>query len=120
MKSASQSHWDFRSAEDVSGFWDKHRHVPGRTEGRKPYHEERYCLGLYLLALATHELLPYPLSVDHDDSPDFMLLWPSGESTGLEVTRAADESQQAAKTVAEREYRRRKTEVRCPEVSPGL
>jgi hypothetical protein len=114
MKSASQGHWQFRSAEDVSRFWEKHRHVPARADGREHHHEERYCLGLYLFALARNGFLGYPLTVEQFQvhlSPDFMLRWASGESTGLEVTRAAEESQQEAKTVADREYRRREIEA---------
>jgi hypothetical protein len=121
MKSASQSHWEFRSAEDVSRFWDKHRHVPGRAGGREHHHEERYCLGLYLFALARHELLSYPLSAEQFEvhvSPDFMLHWASGELTGLEVTRAAEDAQQEAKTVADREYRRREIEAAASGTQP--
>jgi hypothetical protein len=109
MKSRSQGHWEFRSVEDVHRFWESHSRVPDRANGRKHHHEERFCLGLYLLALASHDLLSYPLSVEQDESPDFMFHWPSGESVGLEVTRAAEESQQEAKTIAHREYRRRET-----------
>ncbi|MGO9060220.1 MAG: hypothetical protein ACLQU2_22995 [Candidatus Binataceae bacterium] len=114
MKSTNQGLWEFRSAEDVSRFWKKHRHVPGRADGREHHHEERFCLGLYLFALARHGFLGYPFTVKQfrvQVSPDFMLRWPSGESTGLEVTRAAEESQQEAKTVAAKEYRRRETEA---------
>lgn len=85
--------------------------MPGRTEGRRHYHEERYSLGLYLLALAEHDLLPYPLRVDQGESPDFLLTWPSGESTGLEVTRATEQWLQRAMTASEKEYGRRTIEV---------
>ena len=81
--------------------------MPGRTEGRRHYHEERYSLGLYLLALAEHELLTYPLRVEQGESPDFMLTWPSGELTGLEVTRATEQWLQRSMTASEKEYGRR-------------
>jgi hypothetical protein len=81
--------------------------VPGRTEGRKHYHEERYSLGLYLLALAEHEQLTYPLRIEKGESPDFILRWPSGELTGLEVTRATEQWVQRVMTASEKEYRNR-------------
>jgi hypothetical protein len=95
---------EFRSPRDVRNFWLQVRDVPRRTEGRSHKQYERYYLGLYLLALADHGLLSYTLKVLEGDSPDFMLLWKSGETTGLEVTRATDEEIQAAMTRAEKEH----------------
>ena len=106
-----KDHWKFCSVADVRRFWRGVGSVPGRTEGRKHYHEERYSLALYLLALAEHELLNYPLRVDQEESPDFMLTWPSGELTGLEVTRATEQWLQRAMTASEKEYGRRTIEV---------
>ncbi len=108
MKSASQGHWQFRSAEDVSRFWEKHRHVPGRADGRKKYQEERFNLGVYLLALVRHDLLTYPFSIEQFEekvSPDFMFTWESGETTGLEVTRATEQWFERRMTLADRELR---------------
>ncbi len=116
MKSANEGHWEFRSAQDVSRFWESVCTVPSRIDGRKHHDEERFCLGLYLRALAIHELLHFPFSVEQSEehsSPDFILRWPSGESTGLEVTRATQESHQKAMTEGEREYRRRTVEARA-------
>ncbi len=107
MKSSSKGHWEFRSVEDVSQFWEKHRTVPGRIDGRKHRDKERYCLGLYLLALADHGLLTYPLSVEEGESPDFMLTWLSAEVTGLEVTRATEQWVQRAMKESEKECRKR-------------
>jgi hypothetical protein len=121
MRSSSKGHWEFRSAQDVSQFWDEHRNVPDRGEGREHYHEERFCLGLYLRALATHDLLSYPLSVEEFEahvSPDFMIRWPSGELTGLEVTRATEEPLQEKKSAARKEYRRRKIEAATSRTEP--
>lgn len=101
--------WKFTTLADVQRFWRGVRSVPWRTEGRKHFHEERYSLGLYLLALAEHELLTYPLRVEQGESPDFMLTWPSGKLTGLEVTRATEPWLQRSMTVSEKEYRRRET-----------
>ncbi len=109
-----KDHWKFCSVADVRRFWQNVCSVPGRTEGRKHYHEERYSLGLYLLALAEHELLTYPLQVEQGkqhESPDFMLTWPSGELTGLEVTRATEQWLQRTMTASEKEYGRRTIEV---------
>jgi hypothetical protein len=102
-----KDHWNFTSIADVQRFWRGVCSVPGRTEGRKHYHEERYSLGLYLLALSEHEELTYPLRIEQGESPDFMLTWPSGELTGLEVTRATERWVQRAMTASEKEYRRR-------------
>ncbi len=110
MKSTSQSHWEFRSAEDVSRFWEKHRHVPGRANGREHHHEERHYLALYLLALANNQLLTYPFQVDQSkehESPDFMFSWNSGETTGFEVTRATQEEFQCELSLAERSYQQK-------------
>src|SRR5215813_8178628 len=97
---------EIHSFDDVKQLWSSVRSVPGRTEGREHYHEERYCLGLYLLALGTNELLDYPFQVvearQRHESPDFMLQWPSGQVTGLEVTRATEESYQYLMTTSER------------------
>jgi hypothetical protein len=120
MRSSSKGHWEFRSAEEVARFWDENRYVPDRGE-REHYHEERFCLGLYLRALAMHEVLGYPLSVEEFEphvSPDFMIRWPSGELTGLEVTRATDEPLQQNKSAAHREYRRRKVEAAASGTEP--
>jgi len=84
--------------------------VPARTERRRHYHEERYSLGLYLLALAEHDLLTYPLQVEQGrqhESPDFILTWSSGELTGLEVTRVTEQWLQRTMTTSEKEYGRR-------------
>ncbi len=83
--------WNFATIADVRRFWRSVCSVPGRADGRRHYHEERYSLGLYLLALAEHEQLTYPLRIEQKESPDFMLTWPSGELTGLEVTRATEQ-----------------------------
>jgi hypothetical protein len=102
--------WEIRSAKDVQALWLKVREVPGRTEGRNDRPEERYCLGVYLLALAQNGLLAYPFKVEQairSKSPDFMFTSEFGEITGLEVTRATEQWFQREMTAAEREYRRR-------------
>ena len=81
---------EVRSAADVRTLWFKMRDVPRRTEGRSKKQYERYYLGLYLLALAEHRLLRFPLKVLEGESSDFVLVGKSGEETGLEITRATD------------------------------
>jgi hypothetical protein len=106
--------WKFTSVAEIERFWRGVCSVPGRTQGRKHYQQERYSLGLYLLALAEHELLTYPIQVEQSrqhESPDFMLTWPSGELTGLEVTRATEQWVQRAMTASEKEHGRRTVEV---------
>jgi hypothetical protein len=111
MKSSREGRWEFRSAHDVRRFWDEYRNVPGRVDGREHCDEERYCLGLYLLALADHALLSYPLSIAEGESPDFIVTWASGDVTGLEVTRATEQWVQRAMTQSEKEFRRREREA---------
>jgi hypothetical protein len=118
MGSRSKGHWEFRSAGDVSRFWDKYRTVPGRIDGRKHHHEKYYCLGLYLLALADHDLLTYPLSVEEGEFPDFMVTWPSAAVTALEVIRATEESVQRAMTENEKEFRTSKAAATGEEPEP--
>lgn len=99
--------WEIRSVRDVQSLWLRVREVPRRTEGRKDRPEERYCLGVYLLALAQQRLLAYPFKVEQGEAPDFMFAWKSGAPTGLEVTRATERWLQREMTAADRKYRRR-------------
>jgi hypothetical protein len=94
-----------RSSKDVQTLWSTVQGVPGRTEGRRHFHEEQYCLGVYLLALGRHGLLDYPFAVKSGESPDFILTDKSGEAIGLEVTRATEQWLQRDMTRADREYR---------------
>jgi hypothetical protein len=96
-----------RSDKDVQTLWNSVREVPRRSEGRRHYHQEQYCLGLYLLALGRHGLLDYPFTVRKGESPDFMVIGRSGETTGLEVTTATEPWIQREMTKADRESRRR-------------
>jgi len=96
-----------RSNKDVQTLWRRVREVPRRSEGRRHYHQEQYCLGLYLLALGRHGLLDYPVTVRKGESPDFVLIDRSGETSGLEVTRATEPWIQLKMTRADRESQRR-------------
>jgi hypothetical protein len=70
--------------------------VPRRTEGRRSYHRERYCVVRYLTALARSSLLKFPLRVEKRESPDFLLHLPDGTVTGIEITEAGTERAQRA------------------------
>jgi hypothetical protein len=109
-----QSCWDFSSRDDIWRFWLRVREVPRRIDGRTPKQYERYYLGLYLLALANHRLLSYPLKVMEDEGPDFMMTWKSGEATGLEVTRATDQDLQRWLTRAGKEHPERSAMIASP------
>jgi hypothetical protein len=101
--------WEFRSPKDIQRFWEKAQHVPRRTQGRAKKQMERYYAALYLLLLAENGLLSYPFELREEESPtgelpDFMMMWPSGEAMGLEVTRAAENVVQAAMTHVEKQH----------------
>jgi hypothetical protein len=70
-------------------FWKKFQRVPARRR-RTKRDEERYCLALYFLALATHRKLRYPLRVEEGASPDFIVTWSSGKTIGLSVIKATE------------------------------
>jgi hypothetical protein len=65
--------------------------VPHRTEGRRKHHKERHCIVPYLTALARSSLLEFPLRVKKWESPDFLLHFPDGTVTGIEITEAGTE-----------------------------
>lgn len=96
--------WQLDSVVAVHNFWVSVRNVPRRLDGRTKKQYERYYVALYLLALAHDAALSYPLKVEEGDSPDFMLTWPSGENSGLEVTRATDQELQRTMTLAEKKH----------------
>jgi hypothetical protein len=98
--------WNFRFPDDVKEFWKKFQRVPARRR-RTKRDEERYCLALYFLALATHRKLKYPIRIEEGESPDFIVTWHTGKKTGLEVTKATEPWVQRAMTNAEAEYQRR-------------
>lgn len=100
--------WSFRCADDVNEFWKKFQRVPARKR-RTKRDEERYCLALFLLALATHRRLKYPLRVEEGESPGFVLTWRSGKHTGLEITKATNMWVQREMTNMEVEFERRES-----------
>jgi hypothetical protein len=109
--------WNFGSSDDVKEFWKKFQRVPARRR-RTKRDEERYCLALYLLALATYRKLKYPLRIEESESPDFMIAWSSGKTTGLEVTKATDMWMQREMTKMEVEYERRESAAKAPGEEP--
>jgi hypothetical protein len=104
---ARTTQWHFHSADDVKKFWKKFQRVPARLR-RTKRDEERYCLALYLFALATYRKLRYPLRIEEGESPDFLITKSSGKTTGLEVTKATNMWVQREMTLLEREFEKRK------------
>ncbi|HEX9945534.1 MAG TPA: hypothetical protein VGG03_26265 [Thermoanaerobaculia bacterium] len=76
--------------------------VPGRTEGRRSHHRERYCITLYLRLLTSANLLDFPLRVVKEESPDFLFHLSDGNVMGLEITEAGTELHQRSATELER------------------
>jgi len=75
--------------------------APGRIQGRKSHHREKFCIKFYLLTLSQNNLLRFPMSVTKSESPDFFIL-SNGETTALEVTEASTEDYQRAMTELEK------------------
>lgn len=67
-----------------------------RTKDQK----EWYCLRRYLVALAAHGSLQFPLKIIKSERPDFMIDAPHGKH-GIEVTEATEEGWQRELTESE-------------------
>src|ERR1700687_4057669 len=109
--------WSLRCVDDVREFWKKFQRVPARKR-RTKRDEERYCLALYLFALATHRKLKYPLRIEEGERPDFTITRSSGKRTGLEVTKATNMWVQREMTKMEVEYERRASAAKAVDVEP--
>jgi hypothetical protein len=77
--------------------------VPERTKGRLSDDTERWLICHLLSALATADLLQYPLSMEHRDRPDFYLQSDSVK-IGIEATEAVSEQYAAFVALAKREF----------------
>lgn len=77
--------------------------VPLRTEGRKTAHTERWAICRLLSTLDKHGRLDYPVSVTHQDKPDFLVMQNSFQ-VGAEATEAISEQYAAFSALAEREF----------------
>lgn len=64
--------------------------VPLRSEGRKTRQAERYAC-VYLLATLPRSTWTFPLRVDHDDRPDFVVV-DAGDQIGIEHTEVVPEN----------------------------
>jgi len=73
---------DYLRSQDIT--------VPPRTGGRKSQHCERYGTFRFLATLATIDRLEYPVTVIHQDKPDFLLQFPRA-NVGLEFTLATSQ-----------------------------
>jgi hypothetical protein len=115
------AHWrQFRLLGDVERFRAEVRAIPMRAQGGTHPDEDRYAAGLYLLWLGRHGLLSYPFGLDQGESPDFMLTWQSGETSGLEVTRATTGAFQKVMSELDRESIRRDKEAKAKGVEPDV
>lgn len=65
-------------------------HVPARTEGRKKDQTERYSIA-HLMASLPSEELSYPLSLNHQERPDFVLTMVN-KKIGIEHVEAVPEN----------------------------
>jgi len=77
-------------------------HVPGRTTGRTTQQTERWTVCRLLATLTSIDRLRFPLSVSHEDKPDFRLEF-DGRSVGIEVTEAISTDYSKCLALAERE-----------------
>lgn len=101
MRVESSKKYRFKSRADVEKFWAAVRNVPARTR-RTKRDEERYALGLFLLARAGNDLINFPIEITEGESPDFMITEAGSRRIGLEVTRATAQELQKRMTNAER------------------
>lgn len=75
--------------------------VPPRSEGRRNYHAERYCIA-HVLATLPFDRLSFPLTLTHSDKPNFLLAMP-GADVGIEHTEAVPENIARADFLRQRE-----------------
>lgn len=68
-----------------------------RTKDQK----EWYCVRRYLLTLAAHKMLSYPLSIMKSDPPDFIASDQVSGTYGIEITEATEQDWQRELTVTE-------------------
>ncbi len=61
--------------------------MPGRSEGRRTEHTEKWAICYLLATLSSKGILLFPLSLEHVDKPDFILKT-DGDLTGIEVTES--------------------------------
>ena len=78
-------------------------YVPGRTDGRKTEHTEKWTLASLLATLAEENFCTYPLKLRHTDSPDFILSMNS-QDIGIEVTEAVPPDYAKCCAIRDREY----------------
>ncbi len=96
IKAASKSELiSFLSRIDIS--------VPPRTEGRTTKHCERWSICRLLATRADYHLLSYPLSLKHQDRPDFKLIL-GKDVIGIEFTEAIPQDYAAASALSKKEH----------------
>lgn len=88
---------DLERAFDTLGAKVGPRRGPDR---RTKDQKEWYCLRRYLLTLAAHDQLSYPLDISKSERPDFIVDAPHGRH-GIEVTEATEKDWQRELTESE-------------------
>lgn len=92
----------FKDAEDLKSKLSKiNFSVPPRKKCTSK-DRERYCIKYYLEKLSDEKILEFPMETQKTESPDFNIMNPKGEVTGLEITEATNEDYQQALTETER------------------
>ena len=77
--------------------------LPLRTEGRSTFHTEHWITARLLSTLNKHRRLAFPVSLQHRDTPDFLLIQ-HALKVGVEATEAVSEQYAAYSALAEREF----------------
>jgi hypothetical protein len=96
----------FGSKADVLKFFEKVGASVGPRKGpnkRTNDQKELFNLREYLTTLASKDLLPFPLTVEKGESPDFTFCHDVPEVLGLEITQATTKKYQQALTETETE-----------------
>jgi len=76
--------------------------VPGRSQGRRTEHTERWSMSYLLATLSAINTLTFPLSLTHVDKPDFILNL-NESLTGIEVTESIPSDYAKCCAIAEHE-----------------
>jgi hypothetical protein len=72
--------------------------VPGRLEGRRSEHRERYCAVRLLRGLARAGRLSFPLEVTKGERPDLVLASAESGSIGIEISTMTTQRHERATT----------------------
>lgn len=77
--------------------------VPPRGKGRTSHHTERWTICRLVATLTDTDLLGFPLTLTHEDKPDFVIATPTGR-IGVEVSEAIPVAYAKFSEIANREH----------------